>query len=407
MNILFLTIAKRSSQKMVKDIINEMIARGHNIYTVCPYDVNDFVTDYFIEIEGRHYLFVRGSYPVGKVGIVKKTINLLSVDYIFQKALLKAGEGLKFDMILYLTPPITLVNTIRWAKNRYHAKTILMLKDIFPQNAVDLGMVKKSGITGVVYKYFRRKEKSLYRVSDYIGCMSQANIDYVLKHNPEVDANRVGLCVNSYKLKPMRQVDNAVVREKYGLPLDKVIFLYGGNLGKPQGLQFLVNVMRANKDKDDRFFLICGGGNDQKRIEDYLAEEKPKNAYFMHSLLPDDFDELSLACDVGMILLDYRFTIPNFPSRLLSIMLNGKPVLAATDRNTDVGDVVVKNGFGYWCESTNFEPFNSYIDNLVKNKQLREKMGVRARKYFEENYTQINTCDQILEGYEKALLKQK
>ena len=65
-----------------------------------------------------------------------------------------------------------------------------MLKDIFPHNAVDLGMIQKTGIKSIIYKYFRNVEKKLYKISDYIGCMSQANVDYVLKHNPEVVVNK-------------------------------------------------------------------------------------------------------------------------------------------------------------------------------------------------------------------------
>ena len=90
---------------------------------------------------------------------------------------------IKFDLILYSTPPITFYKAIEYVKKRDGAKTYLLLKDIFPQNAVDLGMMSKTGLKGLIYKYFRKKEKKLYAISDKIGCMSQANVDYVLKHN--------------------------------------------------------------------------------------------------------------------------------------------------------------------------------------------------------------------------------
>ena len=93
-------------------------------------------------------------------------------------------------MILYSTPPITFCGVVEYFQKRDNAKTYLMLKDIFPQNAVDLGMMKTTGAKGLIYKYFRKQEKKLYAISDRIGCMSQANVEYVLKDNPEVSKEK-------------------------------------------------------------------------------------------------------------------------------------------------------------------------------------------------------------------------
>lgn len=100
--------------------------------------------------------------------------------------------------------------------------TYLLLKDIFPQNAVDLGMMTKTGVKGMLYKMFRKKEKELYRISDYIGCMSPANVRFVLEHNPEVKAEKVEIAPNSYDV-PSGDEETKSIREKYGLPTDKLI----------------------------------------------------------------------------------------------------------------------------------------------------------------------------------------
>lgn len=399
MNILYLTIARRRSQKMTKDLIDEFTNNGHKVFVVCPYDTEDFPVEHFTMIGGAHYLFVKSGYPTGKVGMVKKVKNFLRIDGAFKKALTKALKTVTIDMVLYSTPPITLVNTIEWVKKRYNAVSYLMLKDIFPQNAVDLGMMKTKGVLSMPYHWFRRKEQRLYRISDYVGCMSEANVRYVLNHNPDVSAEKVGICVNSYRLQDPQEINVWEVREKFGLPQDKVLFLYGGNLGKPQGLGFLVEVLRSNMNKKDRCFVICGGGNDQRTITDFIEKEHPENVKFISMLSPDEFDKLSRASDVGMIFLDKRFTIPNFPSRLLSIMLNEKPVLAATDVNTDIGDVIQKGRFGWWCESGSLNMFNFYINDICKHPELIIEAGKNARHYYEENYTQKNTYAQVIEGY--------
>jgi glycosyltransferase involved in cell wall biosynthesis len=293
----------------------------------------------------------------------------------------------KFDLVLYSTPPITLVSAVEYVKKRDGAKTYLLLKDIFPQNAVDIGIMSKSGLKGLLYKHFRRQEKKLYRISDRIGCMSQANVDYVLKHNPELDPKIVEVCPNSIDVidKSVDAETRKQIREKYGIPLDKKVFIYGGNLGKPQGVPFLIECLRKCQDIEDAFFLIVGDGTEYGVLENYIEAEKPANVKLMKRLPKEDYDTMVGACDVGLLFLDHRFTIPNFPSRLLSYMQAKLPVLAATDPNTDIGKVIVDGGFGWWCKSNSVEEFNKEVEAAL-NADTYE-LGEVAYKYLTDNYT--------------------
>ena len=159
-------------------------------------------------------------------------------------AIKKYFADVKFDLVLYSTPPITFAGVVSYIKKRDNAKSYLLLKDIFPQNAVDMGMMQKKGIKGLVYKYFRNKEKRLYAISDYIGCMSQANVDYVIKHNPEVDKSNVCLAPNCIEpvCEEVSEAEKALLRKKYGIPDNKKVFVYGGNLGKPLDILLLYDI---------------------------------------------------------------------------------------------------------------------------------------------------------------------
>lgn len=398
MKVLLLTIAPKKTQKMIRDIANEFVKNGHAVFIVCPADADNKSRGRFVLIDGIRYLFVNSGNTAGKINLIKKVSNFVLVDSIFKKALKKAMPGIAVDLLVYATPPITLVNTIAFVKETYHAHTYLMLKDNFPQNAVDMGMIKKNGVMGIIWRFFRNKEKRLYHISDSIGCMSPANCRYVLENNPEIRPDKVGICVNSYVEEPLLKIDRETVRNEFGLPQNAIIFLYGGNLGKPQGLGYLVDVLKKNANKTDRYFLVCGGGNDQQRIIDYIESEKPRNVQFMHTIPADDFDRLSRACDVGMVFLDHRFTIPNFPSRMLSIMLNEMPILAATDKNTDVGETIADGDMGWWCESTDTAPFCEYIDEICSHPDLIAEKGKNARYYFESHYTSQITYSQIIDG---------
>ena len=187
--------------------------------------------------------------------------------------------------------------------------------------------------------------------------------------------------------------ERIALREKYGLPTDKKIFVYGGNLGKPQGIPFIIECLKAVKN-DDTFFFIVGDGTEFTKLESFVNVENPKNVLLKSRIPREDYNRLVAACDVGMIFLDHRFTIPNFPSRLLSYMQAGLPVLACTDPNTDVGQVIEQGGFGKWCESNDTAAFSAAVDALI-NADF-DKMEENALEYLKENYSADCAYEKII-----------
>ena len=305
---------------------------------------------------------------------------------------------MKFDLVLYSTPPITLVSAVEYVKKRDGARSYLLLKDIFPQNAVDIGLMSTSGWKAVLYWHFRNQEKKLYRISDRIGCMSQANVKYLLAHNPELPPEKVEVCPNSIEVvdKSVDEESRKAIREKYGIPEDKRVFVYGGNLGKPQGIPFLVECLKACRDLDDAFFLIVGNGTEYRVLEQYVKTAEQSNLMLMKSIPKDDYETMVGACDVGLIFLDHRFTIPNFPSRLLSYMQAKLPVIACTDPNTDIGKVIVEGGFGWWCESNNAEGFAELVRSTAFM-DLRFS-GENGFEFLASKYSAENAFGTIIKG---------
>jgi len=387
MNILFLTLVDFNSieeRGIYTDLLREFVKHNHNVYIVSPVEARKNIDTHLIT-KDRVTILKQKIGNIQKINVIEKGIATITLENRIINGIKKYFSNVKFDLVLYSTPPITLCSAIEYVKKRDNAKTYLMLKDIFPQNAVDLGMLSKSGIKGLIYKYFRNKEKKLYEISDRIGCMSQANVDYVLKHNPEVVPEKVEICPNAIEVIDMRlsEDDKIKMRQKYQIPLDKKVFVYGGNLGKPQGISFLVECLKSQLDKEDAFFLIVGSGTEFYVLDKFFNEYKPSNMRLMKSLPKEDYDRMIAACDIGMIFLDYRFTIPNFPSRLLSYMQAGLPVLACTDRNTDIGKVIAEGGFGWWCESREVDQFSKLVYSIIGNNKSGENSVLYLRNNFD------------------------
>lgn len=407
MNVIFLTLVQISNiedKTIYHDLMRKFRDEGHQVYIVTPCERRMGLKTSLKESNGVKILNVK-TLNIQKTNVVEKGIGTLLLERQYKAAIKKYLGDVKFDLITYSTPPITFTNVVKYLKRQNpQAITYLQLKDIFPQNAVDLGMFGKKSVFNL---YFRRKEKALYEASDYIGCMSPANVEFVLAHNPEVEASRVEVAPNSIELKEMSYEDGQekaeryYIRKKYDQPTDKPIFIYGGNLGKPQGIDYLIKCLDANKQRKDCYFVIIGNGTEFPRLKawyDNLNHNDNPCVKLMQRLPKEDYDMLVKYCDVGLIFLDHRFTIPNYPSRLLSYLENKMPIICATDVNTDVGKIAEENGYGYWCESAKVEDFTDLVDKMLKSD--RKAMGEKGYQFLKENYLVEHTYNAIMKHFQ-------
>lgn len=400
MKIVYLGIGypKKGDQNIYTDLMTEFLKNGHQVTVLCSSETNSPAPASREDENGIDVIRVKTGSIIGNVSVIRKGIATFLVDYHFKKVAKQLLRQTHFDLILCSTPPITLVDTIAYLKKRNHAPVYLMLKDIFPQNAVDMEMMGKHS---PIYGYFRHIEKRLYRLSDHIGCMSEANMRYVLQHNPSVSSVKVCLCVNSCADRSLPLQDKAAIRADYGLPPQATVFLYGGNLGKPQGIDFLVRFLKTQTACKDRFYLICGKGKDAWKLQSFINTCAPDNIRYIPWLEYEKFETLTHGCDVGMIFLDHRFSIPNFPSRLLSVLRSRLPVLAATDASTDIKEKLKEGDFGWWCESTDEAVLSHLADAICADSAAIAKKGQNAYTYYKTHYTCRHTYTQILQAIMK------
>lgn len=385
MNIIFLTLVEINSVEdrgIYQDLLRKFRNEGHGVTIVTPVERRKKISTNFKKKEDVSILQVK-TFNIQKTNVIEKGIGTLAIEYQFLSAIKKYLSDTKFDLVLYSTPPITFAKVIEFFKKRDHAYSYLLLKDIFPQNAIDMKMLKEGGF---IHKQFVKKEKKLYQISDTIGCMSPANVEFVLKHNLEVNPQKVE--VNPNTIQPVvfnySEGEKSGIRTKYDVPVDKKVLIYGGNLGKPQGLDFLLETISETKNKDI-FFLIVGDGTEFLRVKTWFDSNKPTNAKLLQRLPKEDYDKLLAACDVGLVFLDKNFLIPNFPSRLLSYLEMRMAVLAATDSNTDIGTIVEENKCGFKVLAGDQRQMQEKL-NLLMQSNLKE-MGLNSEKLLLNEYT--------------------
>ncbi len=387
-----------SKPNLYTDLMGAFHKNGHDVLVVAPVlDKKNKVS--FNTEEGIKVLRV----PTFKLfggGLIEKGISNVLLPYQYKKAIKKTGVALDFDLIITSTPPITLISVAVWLKRKTKSKLYLILRDIFPQNGVDLKLISKKGLP---YRYFRKLEEKLYKESDKIGCMSPENINFVKRNNDHLDFSKLHLLKNWEAL--VEEIDENIIkkeslelRERYGLK-NKIVALYGGNMGLPQQMENIINLAETVQDKKDLVFLILGWGTEKQKIVTLAKNKKLKNVIFLDSVTRIEFSNILRMADIGLITLNQNFTIPNYPSKVNAYYKFKIPVLAAVDQNTDFGKIQEEIGCGFWSVSGDTDAFKENLIKLYENEALRKEMGLKGYTYMINNLTPQHAYETIIKQF--------
>lgn len=375
------------------DLAEALHEAGHEILVAVSEQARNMKNTILKRERGFEVLrVVTGNYY--DVGFIEKGVTTLKIPILMKRGISQFLSDREFDFILFEAPPVTNSGLVAWAKKKFNCPSYLMLKDIFPQNAVDIGIITKNGL---LYRYFLNKEKKLYETADIIGCMSKENKKYILSHNTWLDKNKVELFPNTKKITNDYLCNKSIMRERYGIPIDACVFLFGGNMGKPQYIELLCNAITKCKNEKEIFFLFIGRGTERHKLKRIIKNEKITNALILENLPRDEYEQITKECNVGLIILDPRFSIPNYPSRILSYMEYSKPVLAATDKVTDLKDLIEEIKCGEWVWSGDNEGFIEKIKEMAGTNNL-DYIGENGREYLEKNFN-LKRSVQILEKH--------
>ena len=379
MKVLFLMFAfpdMNKSFNMYTTLVEEFVNHGHEVTVLAPGK-----DETGVYVENTIPVLRVQTLPIKNAPNYLKGISNVLLPYQFERALNKFYKGKSFELIISPTPPITLVDLAAKLKRRFGAKFYLILRDIFPQNAVDLGFMKKGGL---LHHYFQRKERKLYEEADFIGCMSQGNIDYLKKHNPEVSTDKLVELKNYQKPYKGFGSNIALLKEKYGIA-GKFVVVFGGNMGKPQQLENVLELAESVLQFSDIVFLLLGEGVQMNKIEVNAKIKGLTNINIQRTIPKQEYQDLLSVCDVGLISLHKDFTIPNIPSKALDYFNVGIPVLASLDRATDFGKILDEEQCGLWTYAGEHEILKHKLIQIYSNKELKELMGSNGKKYFTRN----------------------
>jgi len=404
MRLLVITVAYppeiRSASHLMHEFVEELKKRGHEITVITTFPQDDLMKkglnkNYktLSDEEGVEVIRVK-TLPLYKINYLIRGVIQLVLPLIFYQAARKFISK-KPDAIIVYSPPLTLGLAAVWLSKRYSAKTILNIHDIFPQNAIDLGILKNK----LLIKFFEYIEKWLYKKVDLVTVHSPGNKQFLIENKqlpPEkievvhnwVDYDFFSNAVRGYKFRKKYDIDS------------KLVILFAGILGPAQGLDVIIDIAKKIEKKSMAHFLFVGDGTEKKKLEDIAINFKLSNVSFYPFVSKEEYSSLLKDVDVGLVALNADNKTPVVPGKLLGYMASELPVLAVLNKESDCHQIIKQSECGFSFQAQNQEEIINAILKLEKDEGLRKNMGKKGAVFVRENFSQEGAVDQYEEIFE-------
>jgi len=332
---------RSSGAVQLRDLAREFARQGHDLTVLVSSPGLDrpFIRE---EFDGATVLRLRTS-QTRDTSYAWRFFAELAMPHLMRWALRAAPfDPAALDGVIWYSPAIFHAPLVRWLKRKSGAPGYLIIRDIFPQWALDTGVIKP----GLAYRVLDRIARRQYDAADVIGVQTPGNCAFFADwakrpgHRLEVLHNWLG----SPAGRPC-SIDVAAT------PLaGRKLFVYAGNMGVAQGMDRLLDLARQLRRRSDIGFLFVGRGRDAERLAAVARDERLDNVLFHDEIDPDEIPALYRQCQVGLVALDPRHSTHNIPGKFLSYMQAGLCVLATINANNDLVSLVADERVG-WVSS--------------------------------------------------------
>lgn len=381
MNILCLLpryYEEKNSSTLEKELVLEL-AKENNVTVATLSEIGE---TYLKKIDNVEVFKINvGDYYSPKVTKLDKGLTMLKLPYIFSYNIKKYLGKNNYDLIITSTPMLNNSLLMKKLKSIYNSKIMLIIWDIFPQNAVDLRIIKSKLLINMLSKKYNKA----IELADCISCMSEGNRKYLEDKYPNT-LNKLFVLKNWAQIKEKPIFNKKFIREKYGYTENDFICIFGGNMGKPQKLENILELAKKSLIDKTIKFLFIGRGTERNLLENKVKNEKISNVKILDYIPREDYELVTAACDIGLVSLDERFTVPNFPSKTTDYFKLELPILASLDSCAakDYGKFLqdeVKGGL--FALAGNADELYSQLLKLKNNSELKIELGKNGRQYYE------------------------
>ena len=381
--------ANISAALQMHDLALEFVRQGHRPTVIVP--AAELESTWRIDsLEGVEVLRIK-ALRTKDVGYVRRALAELLLPFLLYRGLLKSPLAKEsWNGVVWYSPTIFFGPLVQLLKRRHGIKAYLILRDLFPDWAVDAGIMRR----GLAYRFFKWVERYQYQIANVIGVQTPGNVALVQATAVHGKAR-------------IEVLDNWLCEPSVGetsislaaTPLaNKTVFVYAGNMGAAQGMDCLLELASDLRERNDVGFLFVGRGSEVERLREFAANQDLRHVMFLDEIDAKAIPSLLAQCHVGLIALDPRHTTHNIPGKFLTYLRAGLPVLASINPGNDLEQLIDSEGVGYVCVEDAKQKLNQLAVKLLDTPGLRAEMACRGRVLADKKYSSASAVQRVVAG---------
>jgi len=375
----YLPDSTRVGAKMLHELAKELILQGHQPVVITPKSFTFPFKKYEKKIdEVTIWRFWSGK--IKDTGSIRRAINESFLSFFAWQQIKLQLKKNTFDGIIYYSPSIFFGPLVAKLKKYFKCRSYLILRDFFPQWAVDANLIKNNSL---IHRYFRFFESLSYKNADMIGVMSHGNLK-IFNHKTN-NRFKVQVLRNWANTEPEDIYNKRDLREILNLK-NKIIFFYGGNIGRSQDMKNLMRLANRMKKFRNAHFLFVGQGDEVNLINQLAVKWKLKNFSYLASVTQDEYRSILTQVDIGLFSLSAKHTSHNFPGKLLGYMSYSLPILGSVNKGNDLINLLTDNNAGYITVNGDDDLFFQNAVKLLFSLELRNEIGLAGKELLHKEF---------------------
>jgi glycosyltransferase involved in cell wall biosynthesis len=378
---------RSSGAVQLRDLSREFVRQGHSLFVLLP--APDQRDPWKLEdLDGVQLLRLKA--PQTKdIGYVRRTLAELAMPFAMLRNLRKSPMAIeRWDGVVWYAPSIFHGPLVSALKKSSDCKSYLIIRDIFPEWAVDMGLMGR----GLPYRFFGAVARYQYSVADVIGVQTPGNRLYFDGWMEQ--PGRMLEVLQNWLDKPAQA--RCSIRVAETSLAGRKVFVYAGNMGVAQGMDILLDLADKLDSRPEVGFLFVGRGSDAARLKAEAHSRQLDNVVFFDEIDPDEIPDLYAQCAAGIVALDSRHKSHNIPGKFLTYIQSGLPVLANINVGNDLAQMIRDEGVGQVCESNQVDELLLLTEKMLDQIKTDPSISARCTALFEREFAVKNTVKQIV-----------
>jgi colanic acid biosynthesis glycosyl transferase WcaI len=333
----------------------------------------------------RSYSFVSDSKR-----FLDKIVNYLS--YTISSFFVALFDSKKYDVILAISPPIFLGITGYLIKRKNGGKIVYNVQDLFPESALLTGKLKE----GFVFSMLKKIERFVYRQADCITVICDRFMQEIKFDGINGDKIKtIPNWVDADFIRPLPKEQNQF-RLQHGLE-DYFLVQFAGTIGYSQGLEIILEVAKDLEGYKDIKFVVVGVGAVKEELVRKAEEMNLNNIMFLPTQPQETLPHLLTAADVSLVTLKKNMSRVSLPSKILSIMAAGVPIIASLDEESEGWKIINESSCGITVPPEEPERLKQAILHFYNKRDTITNLGLNGREFVLKKYSRRIVVD----NYEK------